>query len=86
MFDKSLFVQSWKKRFSFDKYFIACSPRSLSYSYQGRLRLVTIFTICLSAFGGLTIVGQLITPPIVKICYFIKWKKKKNYCTKKISS
>lgn len=78
MFDKSLFVESWGKKSSFDKYFTACAPRSLSYSYQGRLHLATIFTICVSAFGGLVIVGQLITPAIIKIWFLIKWKKQQK--------
>jgi hypothetical protein len=78
MFDKSLFVESWKKTFSFDQYFTVCAPRSLTYSYQSRMHVATIFTICVSTFGGLVIGLQLITPAIVKICYLIKWKKQQR--------
>jgi len=75
MFDKSLFVESWKNTSSFEDYFNLCAPRSLSYTYQGRLRLASIFTTSVSVFGGLVIVWQLITLAIVKIWNLIKWKK-----------
>jgi hypothetical protein len=78
MFDKSLFVESWQIKSSFEDYFSACAPRSLTYSYQSRFHLPSIFTFCISTFGGLVIIWQLITPAIVKIWNLIKWKKKQR--------
>ncbi|CAF1092079.1 unnamed protein product [Adineta steineri] len=78
IFDKFLFIESWKNTISYEQYFTACSPRSLTYSYSGRLRFATIFTICVSAFGGLVIIWQLITPAIMKIWHLIKGKKQEK--------
>ena len=61
MFDESLFIESWKNTSSFEDYFTLCAPRSLTYTYEGRYRIASIFTICVSAFGGLVILWQLIT-------------------------
>ncbi len=78
MFDESLFIESWETTFSFENYFIACAPRSLTFTFEGRYRLAYIFTICVSAFGGLVIIWELITPAIVKIWTLIRWKKKQR--------
>lgn len=78
LFDKYLFVESWRKNISFEKYFTACAPRSLTYSYQVQFHLPTIFTICVSAFGGLVIGWQLITPAMIKIWFFIKSRKQEK--------
>ncbi|CAF0883127.1 unnamed protein product [Adineta ricciae] len=75
MFDKSLFVESWQPNTSFEDYFTTCSPRSLTYTYQGRSRLPAIITICVSAFGGLVIAWQMITPAIVHLWTLIKRKR-----------
>jgi hypothetical protein len=78
MFDESLFIESWENTTSFEDYYAVCAPRSLTYSYQGRYRFATIFTMCVSAFGGLMIIWDLITPAVVKIWSLIKWKKKQK--------
>jgi hypothetical protein len=75
IFDESLFVESWQNKSSFESYFSICSPRSLSYKHQGRFHLSTIITISLSAFGGLVIACQLLTPAIIQIYNLIKRKK-----------
>ncbi|CAF0782884.1 unnamed protein product [Adineta steineri] len=74
IFDESLFVESWKNKSNYENYFAACSPRSLYYSYQSRFHLGTILTISLSAFGGLIIIWQLITPVFIKIWNLLKEK------------
>jgi len=76
IFDESLFVESWKNESSFENYFAACAPRSLSYTYESRFHLGTILTISLSAFGGLIMAWQLITPAFVKIFKLIKKQKR----------
>jgi len=78
IFDESLFVESWNNKSSFEDYFSACSPRSLFYSYKGRFHLGRIITISLSAFGGLVIGWQLLTPAIVKIWNLIQSKKQQR--------
>ena len=78
MFDKSLFVESWEKISSFEDYFAVCAPRSLTYSYQGRFRLASIFTVCVSAFGGLVIMWELITPAVVKLWNAVQRKKQRR--------
>jgi hypothetical protein len=75
MFDQSLFVEAWESTFSFEEYYSACAPRSLTYSHSSRLRVPKIFTVCVSAFGGLVIAWQFISPAIVKIWNLVKWKK-----------
>ncbi|CAF4170082.1 unnamed protein product, partial [Adineta steineri] len=82
IFDKSLFVEYWFNKSSFEDYFTACAPGSLTYSYEGRSRFLAILTVCISAFGGLVIAWDLITPAIVKIWSFIKWKKQNKHLPK----
>ena len=78
IFDESLFVESWQNQSNYENYFSACTPQSLSYSYQGRFHLGTILTLSLSAFSGLVIVWKLITPIFVKTFHLIKWKKQQK--------
>ncbi|CAF1246791.1 unnamed protein product [Rotaria sp. Silwood1] len=78
IFDESLFIESWQNRSSFEKYYAACAPQSLSYNYKTRFHLGTIITMSLSAFGGLVVAGQLITPSILKIWKRIKWKNQQR--------
>ncbi|CAF1006039.1 unnamed protein product [Rotaria sordida] len=78
IFDESLFIESWQNQSSFEKYYAACAPQSLSYSYANRFHLGTIITMSLSAFGGLVIAWQLITPTFIKIWKRIKWKKQQK--------
>ncbi|CAF1054316.1 unnamed protein product [Adineta steineri] len=78
MFDESLFIESWQNETSFETYFSLCAPRSLTYTYEGRFHLAAIITISISAFGGLCILWDFVTPAIVKIWYLIKWKKQKK--------
>ncbi|CAF1564746.1 unnamed protein product [Adineta ricciae] len=75
MFDRSLFIESWQTKLDFESYYHTCAPRSLTYSYESRLRLASIITICVSAFGGLVIAWQFIIPAFVKIWTFLKRKK-----------
>ncbi|CAF4038041.1 unnamed protein product [Rotaria sp. Silwood2] len=78
IFDESLFVESWQNQSSFENYYAACAPQSLSYSYESRFHLGTIITMSLGAFGGLVIVWQLITPSFIKISKRINWKKQQR--------
>ena len=78
MFDESLFIESWNTTSSFEDYFLLCAPRSLTYTYEGRYHIAAIFTISISAFGGLVVLWDLVTPIIVKIFYLIKWKKRQK--------
>ena len=78
MFDRFLFVELWEHKSSFEDYFNACAPRSLTYNYRGRYRLATTITLCVGAFGGLVRVWQLITPAIVKFWNLIKRKKQQK--------
>ncbi|CAF3747101.1 unnamed protein product [Rotaria sp. Silwood1] len=70
IFNESLFVESWGNQSSFENYYAACAPQSLSYSYQTRFHLSKILTMSVSAFGGLVLAWQLITPLFIKI-----WKR-----------
>ncbi|CAF3985031.1 unnamed protein product [Rotaria sordida] len=75
MFDESLFVEFWQNQSNFENYFAACAPQSLSYSYESRFHIGTIITMSVSAFGGLVLAWQLITPALVHIWKRIQWKK-----------
>lgn len=78
IFDASLFVESWQNQSSFEDYFAACAPQSLSYSYRGRFHLGTILTLSLSAFSGLIIAWKIITPVLVKTMSAAKWKRQRR--------
>ncbi|CAF1354313.1 unnamed protein product [Rotaria sordida] len=78
LFDESLFVEIWKNQSSFENYFAACQPQSLSYSYERRFHLGKIITMSLYVFGGLVTAWELITPAIVIIWQRIKWKKQQS--------
>ncbi|CAF2716453.1 unnamed protein product [Rotaria sp. Silwood2] len=75
LFDEFLFVETWKNQSSFENYFAACQPQSISYNYETRFHLGTIITMSLNAFGGLVIVWELITPVLILIWQRIPWKK-----------
>ncbi|UJR20134.1 hypothetical protein I4U23_023266 [Adineta vaga] len=81
IYDESLFLESWQSQSSYENYFVTCAPRSLSYSYVDRFSLATVFTICVSAFGGLVIAWQLITPAIVKLWKRVIWKRRQKHPT-----
>ncbi|CAF3313582.1 unnamed protein product [Rotaria sp. Silwood2] len=78
LFDEFLFVEIWKNQSSFENYFAACEPQSLSYSYESRFHFGTIITMSLNAFGGLVTAWELITPAIIIIWQRIKWKRKQR--------
>ena len=78
MFDESLFLESWQSKPNYEAYFAACAPRTLSYSYVGPASLATIFTVCVSAFGGLVIGWQLIMPAIIKLWKRIVWNRRRR--------
>ncbi|CAF0883031.1 unnamed protein product [Adineta ricciae] len=78
MFDESLFLESWQSKPNYEAYFAACAPRTLSYSYVGPVSLATIFTVCVSAFGGLVIAWQLIMPAIIKLWKRIVWSRRRR--------
>ena len=82
LFDESLFVGIWKNQSSFENYFEACEPHSLSYSYESRFHLGTIITMSLNAFGGLDIAWQLITPVFIIIWQRVKSKNRKSQQSK----
>lgn len=81
MFDRSLFLETWKHTSHYDKYFAACAPQSLYYSYEGRFHMATICTICVGAFGGLVIAWQLATPLLVKIWKRWIWRRQRTHQT-----
>lgn len=84
IFDQSLFLESWQNTSNFENYYSTCKPQLLSYTYEDKFYFSSMFTLCISAFGGLVLAWQLITPGFIKIWNLIK-KKKKETDTKKIS-
>jgi hypothetical protein len=78
IFDQSLFIESWQNTSNFEKYYTTCKPHLLSYTYEDKFYLSSMFTICISAFGGLVLTLQLITPGFIKIWNLIKWKNKQT--------
>lgn len=80
MFSQSLFVESWQRNASFERYCELCAPQSLTYTKEGRFRLAAIVTTSISAFGGLVILWELITPAFVKISSLFMWRRRKHPC------
>ncbi|CAF1403149.1 unnamed protein product [Adineta ricciae] len=74
MFDESLFIESWENQTSFEDYFTLCAPRSLTYTYEGRFWLAALVAMSISAFGGLVVLWDFVTPVFVKIWYLLKPK------------
>ncbi|UJR10950.1 hypothetical protein I4U23_015135 [Adineta vaga] len=77
MFDQSLFIELWENQTSYEDYFTLCAPRSLTYTYKGRFRLAAIIAMSISAFGGLAVLWEFITPAIAKIWHLIQRKKRR---------
>ena len=67
LFDRWLFVESWVDSWSFENYYQACRPKSLSYPYERRFHWSWIIATTLSTFGGLVIAWQLIVPIFVRL-------------------
>lgn len=78
MFDQHLFIESWNHSWNYETYFASCRAPSLSYSYQRRFHLSWIFATCLSAYGGLVLIWQLIIPLLIKLRNKIRSKVQEN--------
>jgi hypothetical protein len=55
-----LFVDKWSNYSSFNNYYTACAPRSCTYEYMRRRKLVFLITSIIGMFGGLTTVLTII--------------------------
>jgi hypothetical protein len=51
---RQLFVEKWSNYSSFNSYYTACAPRSCTYEYMHRRKLVSLIPSIIGMFGGLT--------------------------------
>ena len=78
LFDDYLFVESWENQSNFEDYFSVCSPKQLSYSYQGRLSLWKFLLLIIAASAALFTYLKLSTPVLIKFFHLIKRENKEQ--------
>ncbi|UJR12301.1 hypothetical protein I4U23_016478 [Adineta vaga] len=62
-----LFIESWTRSISYERYFNNCLPRYCTYVYYQRFNLLEILTTFLSVYAGLSLAIHFIVPYLVKI-------------------
>ena len=61
-----LMVETWSTNVSFDQYFSQCAPVVCTYSAEARGDVSSIVSKLIRALGGLTVILDLIIPPLVR--------------------
>ncbi|CAF3930412.1 unnamed protein product [Adineta steineri] len=62
-----MFIESWSRKISYERYFDSCSPSYCTYTYYQKSDALEILTIFLGVYGSLPIVIYLIVPYLVKL-------------------
>ncbi|CAF1121633.1 unnamed protein product [Adineta steineri] len=62
-----MFIESWSRKISYERYFDSCSPSYCTYTYYQKSDTLEILTIFLGVYGSLPIVIYLIVPYLVKL-------------------
>jgi hypothetical protein len=69
------FVEKWSNYSSFNNYYMACAPRSCTYEYIRRRKLVSLVTSIISMFGslatGLKIIFLILLRLMTKVRLFV---------------
>ncbi|CAF1606348.1 unnamed protein product [Adineta ricciae] len=72
-----LFVEDWSPDIDFSSYFNRCSPSMCTYTITGRTKFLSLLTLFISVYGGLTIILRLIASYSFGIIY--NWKTSPDY-------
>ncbi|CAF1154323.1 unnamed protein product [Adineta ricciae] len=72
-----LFVEDWSPDIDFASYFNRCSPSMCTYTITGRTKFLSLLTLFISVYGGLTIILRLIASYSFGIIY--NWKTSPGY-------
>jgi hypothetical protein len=62
-----MFIDTWISNVSFTSYYHACSPVSCTYEYTRRRSIISLVTIVIGIFGGLTTAFKIIIFILLKI-------------------
>ena len=69
---KVLFIEEWSSHIDFSSYFNCCSPSMCTYTITGRTNLLSVLTLFISLYGGLTIMLRLIASYSLSIVFNLK--------------
>ncbi|CAF1086280.1 unnamed protein product [Adineta ricciae] len=69
---KVLFIEEWSSDIDFSSYFSMCSPSICTYTVTDRTNLVSVLTLFISLYGGLTIILRLIASYSLGIVFNLK--------------
>ncbi|CAF1511481.1 unnamed protein product [Adineta ricciae] len=69
---KVFFIEEWSSHIDFSSYFNWCSPPMCTYTITGRTNLLSVLTLFISLYGGLTIILRLIASYSLDIVFNLK--------------
>ncbi|CAF1041737.1 unnamed protein product [Adineta steineri] len=64
-----LFIEDWGVKFSYEKYFASCQPKTCSYVSSERFHIINSMSTILTIYGGICILLQFIIPIGFKFAY-----------------
>ena len=73
-----LFIESWTRSISYQKFFDACQPNYCIYSYRYRFDLLEVLATFISVYGGLSSGLRLVTPRLVRIGEKIRTRRRRR--------
>jgi hypothetical protein len=63
----SMFIESWTRNVSYERYFNSCASTSCTYTYHYRFDRMEMFTTFLSVFSGLSLAIRFAVPHLIRI-------------------
>jgi hypothetical protein len=61
-----LFIENWTTSSNFTAYYARCAPTHCTYSIRRRFDMAYMIAMMLGFYGGLSVILEIILPPIVK--------------------
>ncbi|UJR08052.1 hypothetical protein I4U23_012329 [Adineta vaga] len=69
---KELFIEEIVNLPNYSEYYSTCLPYSCTYTYFHQFNWISVLTMIIALFGGITAVLSIITPGIIQLILFVK--------------
>ena len=76
---QQMMIDQWEIMKNFSSYYAACAPTQCTYTYTQRFDFLSLITILLSLFSGLTVALRIVSPFIVKLGHWLHTQFVKKY-------
>lgn len=80
---QEMMIEQWEIKKNFSSYYAACAPAQCTYTYTQRFDFLSVITMLLSLFSGLTIALRIASPFIVKLGHWLHTQFLKKHQRKK---